>query len=363
MLTIILFSIPLFFTIITFVIKYMLLENQKKLTWLDIAFLMLYYISILLVFIGFFIHSNNFHTAIDPIDDECYTPLEAKNSLTIGIYYVLFIFAVLSFWIKGFKLPPLTFVLLLSAFTIGSIINIFVLCQVSFHDTNTLGNVDSISHINFFVFFPILNSIISLVFFRKLLKHKTEFIKDKTYSNKFLNFCNQLVLKSDKLPLIAILLSLPIFILITIILLVFGQDSDAIVKVFTDTTTWRFSQQMHPPILDHNGHYLCTVAAKGKPEFVKPIFLGKRNGKTIVVNRQLQIANAFEELVCDISPKSHKLIRTLYDKYGYNLSRKINNSNSSTIIYFLMKPLEWIFLIFLYLFCLNPEEKIKKQYS
>lgn len=359
----ILFSVPLFFTIITFVIKYMLLENHKKLTGFNILFLVLYYVSIFLFFIGIYTHSNNFNVAIDPDDEECYTPFEVKNSLTIGIYYSLFVFAALNFWIKGFKLPPLTFVLLMSAFTIGSILNIFVLCQVSEHNTFTLGYVDSASHICYFIFFPILNCIISFLFFRKLIKHKSEFIKDKTYSNKFLNFCNQLVLKSDKLPLIAILLSLPIFVLITIVLLVFGQDSDTIVKVFTDTTTWRFSQQMHPPILDHNGHYLCTVAAKGNPEFVKPIFLGKRNGKTIIVNRQLQIANAFEELVRDISPKSHKLIRALYDKYGYNLSRKINNSYSSTITYFLMKPLEWIFLIFLYLFCLNPEEKIKKQYS
>lgn len=358
-----LFSVPLFFTIITFVLKYIMLENNKKLTGLNILFLILYYVSILLFFIGIYTHSNNFNVAIDPVDEECYSPFGGKNSLTIGLYYLLFVFAALNFWIKGFKLPPLTFVLLLSAFTISSILNIFVLFQVSEHHTFTLGYVDSASHITYFVFFPILNCIISFAFFRKLVIQKTEFIKDKTYSNAFLNACNQLALKSDKLPLIAILLSLPIFILITIILLVFGQDADAVVKVFTDTTTWRYSQQMHPPILDHKGHYLCTVAAKGKPEFVKPIFLGKRNGKTIVVNRQLQIANAFEELVSDISPKFHKLIRRFYDTYGFNLSRKINTTNSSTITYFLMKPLEWIFLIILYLCCLNPEEKIKKQYS
>ena len=124
-----------------------------------------------------------------------------------------------------------------------------------------------------------------------------------------------------------------------------------------------FSQKEHPPILDHQGHYLCTVAAKGSPNVVKPLRLGTRGRHTIIVNRQLQVANAFEEWVKDVSPYAHRIIRRNYDQYGYNLSVKINSAGRSNITYMAMKPLEWFFVVCLYLFCPNPEQKIRKQYS
>lgn len=81
------------------------------------------------------------------------------------------------------------------------------------------------------------------------------------------------------------------------------------------------------------------------------------------MNRQLQIANAFEEMISDFSPQMHRFIRRTYDRYGYNLSLKINTPQRSNLTYFLMKPLEWLFLFCLYLGCQNPEAKIKKQYA
>ncbi len=108
---------------------------------------------------------------------------------------------------------------------------------------------------------------------------------------------------------------------------------------------------------------MCTVAAAGDPKFVKPLRLGKRHGKIIVVNRQLLIANAFEELIQDLSPKAHRIIRSNYDKYGFNISKKINTIFLSNMVYLLMKPLEWFFLITLYLFCTEPEKKINSQYA
>ncbi|WP_317167131.1 DUF6688 family protein [Winogradskyella wichelsiae] len=46
-----------------------------------------------------------------------------------------------------------------------------------------------------------------------------------------------------------------------------------------------------------------------------------------------------------------------------NISTKINTIKLSNITYILMKPLEWFFLMCLYLFCNKPEEKIKQQYN
>jgi hypothetical protein len=41
-----------------------------------------------------------------------------------------------------------------------------------------------------------------------------------------------------------------------------------------------------------DGHYLCTVSAKGHKKLVKPIRAGIRRGSRISVNHQLLIANA-----------------------------------------------------------------------
>ncbi|MBQ1172119.1 MAG: hypothetical protein IIX48_05945 [Lachnospiraceae bacterium] len=51
-----------------------------------------------------------------------------------------------------------------------------------------------------------------------------------------------------------------------------------------------------------------------------------------------------------------------YDTYGYPVSRYITSLLRADIDYLLMKPLEWAFLIFLYLVDLHPEKRINKQY-
>jgi hypothetical protein len=93
---------------------------------------------------------------------------------------------------------------------------------------------------------------------------------NRSYANSTLNKINNLLSSKLNYPAWALILLVPVFLLLTIILVLLGQDRDSMVKVFTETTTWAFSQKMHPPILDHQGHYLCTVAAKGDPALVKP---------------------------------------------------------------------------------------------
>ena len=162
-----------------------------------------------------------------------------------------------------------------------------------------------------------------------------------------------------------ILVFIALFFIIAIIEIIFvisGQGLDAPVKVFTDTADWTFSKQIPPPPLEHEGHYLCTVAAGGHERIVKPLRYGTRRGTTIVVNRQLCIANAFEELIQLKFPKFHRIVRYIYDTYGYPVSNLITSPLRADLIYIMMKPLEWIFLLVLYLLDLRPEQRIRNQY-
>ena len=352
----------LFFVLLFFTVKG-LKKNKENVTNIEILIFVLYMLSFLLFGIGLITHSNQHTDAIDPVDLECYIPFGGKHIITLILYFICFNISAGFIWVKGRKLPPLSLVLFLIFLFIGIVINSTILIQITTHNTETLDVYKENIGTFLFIFTPVLSLIIAIGLLIKVIKEEKIEAKSKTYKNKFINYCNTFLADKFNESIWALLFLIPVFITITIILILFGQDVNSISKVFTDTTTWALSQKSHPPILDHKGHYLCTVAAKGSPDIVKPIRLGKRHKNIIIVNRQLQIANAFEEMITDISPKLHRFIRSNYDKYGYNLSLKINSKMGSNITYILMKPLEWIFLISLYLLCLNPEKKINKQYK
>jgi hypothetical protein len=161
---------------------------------------------------------------------------------------------------------------------------------------------------------------------------------------------------------ISFLLVFPLLLILIIVLTLFGQQPDSIIKAFTETAEWTLSQKIPPPRLDYHGHYLCTVAACGDERVVKPVRAGKRGNRLIVVNRQLLIANAFEDLIAEKLPKTHKIIRKTYDKIGLPISKHITTKRRSNLVYFIMKPLEWLFIFVLYTFDLKPENRINSQY-
>ena len=149
-------------------------------------------------------------------------------------------------------------------------------------------------------------------------------------------------------------------------MLLFGQKPDSIIKAFTETYRHGFSQWSYKcDNVQCGRHYLCSVAAKGHPQIVKPQRLGIRNGHQIICNRQLLISNAFEELVQERMPFIHTCIRQQYNKVGYFIHRYyylFNNKFLSDIIYIFMKPLEYFFLLVLYTFDRKPENRIEQQY-
>ena len=311
--------------------------------------------SLVVFFIGYAMSNAEYYTAIDIVDDG-YTPFASKHALTLIVFFGLAVWSIFALWLKANRLPPLMLVLAMVFLIIGMVISVTVIMQLSF---NVGGNGVEI------LLFPLPISflVISTLLLFRVFAREAEISTTRTYQNKFLNFLNTKMAQSTLQPIYALVLLVPVFVLVVAILIVFGQDYNSITKVFTETATWTFSQKTHPPALEHRGHYLCTVAVCGDPKIVKPLRLGKRHGLEIVVNRQLLIANAFEELIQESMPRLHKIIRNAYDKYGYPLSKNITTTKSSNLVYRLMKPLEYFFLAVLYTFCVKPELKINKQYE
>ncbi|MCG9791869.1 DUF6688 domain-containing protein [Flavobacterium algicola] len=312
-------------------------------------------LSLILFVFSWTYNSADYYTAIDIVDGG-YTPFASAHILTLFVFFALSWWGVFALWLRGNSLPPLLFVLAIIFILIGSVISVTTILQLATNDES--------SDVGFvFCFLPIYHLIISISLLIKIVRTECKLASDKIYSNKYLNTLNLFMASSKEKPFLILILCFPVFIIVTAILMLLGQDYNSIAKVFTETTTWTFSQQSHPPFLDHRGHYLCTVAICGDAKVVKPLRFGKRHGHEIVVNRQLLIANAFEELIQESTPRLHKLIRNAYDTYGYPLSKKIKTADHSNLVYRLMKPLEYLFLTILYLCCSKPEEKINKQYA
>jgi hypothetical protein len=142
----------------------------------------------------------------------------------------------------------------------------------------------------------------------------------------------------------------------------FGR-STAGLDVFAGTCTHLLSQLPLTPQHSSCGHYLCTVAARGHARLVRPLRIGRRRGAPILVNRQLAIANAFEDLLHERWPRFGRAARRVYDRLGLPVSRLIRSPWLADAIYLVMKPAEYVFYIVLALFDReDPETRIDRMY-
>lgn len=186
--------------------------------------------------------------------------------------------------------------------------------------------------------------------------------QEKEYKNPFLIFCNRILRKASAWPVLAFILMWPLFGILVCILILFGQQPDAFIKAFTETSDWTLSGRVAPQNVQYDEHYLCTVAAGGHRRVVKPLRLGMRHGHEVIVNRQLMIANAFEQILEEKMPRFHRRVRHIYDTYGFPIAKLIHSPYAADAVYFIMKPLEWLFLVVLYLCDVKPENRIAVQY-
>lgn len=217
--------------------------------------------------------------------------------------------------------------------------------------------------------YPILYSANCILVILKLMQYKIGEWADvqqqadtAIYSNRFLNTCHHFLMNSRHWPIAGLVLTLPLLGILIGILVLFGQQPDAFIKAWTETSDWTLSAQTAPQNLIVDEHYLCTVAAGGHRRIVKPLRMGERHGHAVIVNRQLMIANAFEQLLEERTPRLHRHVRHFYDTYGFPLAKLIHSRYAADAVYFIMKPLEWLFLIVLYLFDVKPENRIAVQY-
>lgn len=281
---------------------------------------------------------------------ELHTPIETGSVLTVSVIAAA---AVLGYLIARFlplrRQPPLVTVLCIAAMYLGAAECVLWCIQI-------LTDAELIP----LCILPLNCVLIAAKTIRSLAEQKAG--AGAPEEGQTCGRLRRFLFRISARPLPALLAALPLLGLIVALLTLFGQEPDSVIKAWTQTADWTLSQKIAPQNIYYDQHYLCTVAAGGHRRVVKPLRTGLRHGHRVVVNRQLCIANSFEQLLEERTPRLHRIIRSLYDKTGYPLARHIRSPFLADIIYFGMKPLEWTFLAVLYLFDCAPENRIAVQY-
>lgn len=290
------------------------------------------------------------------MDTTLHAPIASWSMPTVIAVVILGVISYILIKVRKTELPPLVIVSAMSGVMICAIFMLMFIIQI-------LKNIYTNEIMLYLIIFPINYILCSIRAVIEVMNHyKEKNIDSKEYNNKFLNDCSKILNNISAWPILAVIFAVPLSLILICILVLFGQRPDEAIQAFLETSDWTLSQKISPPPIEYDAHYLCTVSLRGHKELVKPIRFGIRRGNKIVVNRQLCIANAFEQLIEEKTPRLHHFIRYIYDKYGYPLSKHINTAVQADITYILMKPLEWIFLIALYVFDKNPENRIATQY-
>lgn len=260
------------------------------------------------------------------------------------------------------EMPPLVTVLSMSAMYIGCLMCILWTVQTCVPDR---GGV-------YLYLFPVNCILIAVKVIRRLLWQWQDLHPMEDEGNREaeeqskgrgIMACFQSILQDSRnWPWLAFLFMLPLLGILIMALTLLGQKPDSVIKAWTETSQWSLSQKVSPQNLIYDEHYLCTVAAGGHQRVVHPTRLGVRHGHRVIVNRQMCVANAFEQILMERMPRLHGLVRRLYDKYGFPLARLIKTRLAADMVYILMKPLEWAFLAVVYLCDVHPEDRIAMQY-
>lgn len=286
-------------------------------------------------------------------NSDLHTPIWTHSYLTILVLVFLgFVGYLILSTINLLKLSPLIIVISMAMMYMGVAVNVMWIIQVAFmHDVSWVVCV-----------FPFNCIVIAAKTIRYKIHEWKAMDIEVSEGKGIIAKIDRLFWKATYWPLIAFIIMWPLLGIIFAILILFGQKPDNVIKAWTETSEWRLSEKISPPNVQVDEHYLCTVAANGHRKLVKPIRMGERHGHRVVVNRQLCIANAFEQILEERTPRLHKHIRHFYDTYGFPIAKHIRTRLAADVVYVIMKPLEWIFLFVLYLVDTKPENRIAIQY-
>lgn len=291
------------------------------------------------------------------VNSQTHTPIFTQSWPLIMVVLLLFVagFFALRFNEAG-ALPPLITVLSIAAVYLGTALAVVWTIQI----VTFTNKADAMLILPLVVLLAIVVKVVAL----QVRNFEVEIDRrGRVENSRVLGKLDSVLVDAKRWPLLGLAFVLPLLGLIVGVLALFGQSPSLVVRAFTETAEWNLSTEVAPQNVFFDEHYLCTVAAGGHRSVVKPLRMGRRHGNPVVVNRQLMVANAFEQVLEERVPRTHRVIRGLYDRYGLPVAKLIRSRWVADLVWVLMKPAEWIFLAVIYLTDRHPEDRIAVQYT
>ena len=90
-----------------------------------------------------------------------------------------------------------------------------------------------------------------------------------------------------------------------------------------------------------SGCFVVGAAARGHPRLVRSWTLGGRP-----VTRQLILLKSFEFQLERDAPRTHRLLRRVYNRIGPAVANRIRSPWSADVVYLALKPIEWLTRIY-----------------
>jgi hypothetical protein len=108
--------------------------------------------------------------------------------------------------------------------------------------------------------------------------------------------------------------------------------------------SWLWSRSLYTSLPDQapSSCFIVTAAGQGHVAFVGTHIEVERNGRTLFVNQQLITFWQFENRLRSCAPRSHRLLRCVYNRVGPVIAAWIKSPWLADFVYLALKPLELI---------------------
>ena len=108
--------------------------------------------------------------------------------------------------------------------------------------------------------------------------------------------------------------------------------------------------------------YIATAAAQGHRFVVRCETVRRADGSSLRINRQLQVLKCGEIALRVLTPRTHRVLRSVYDMIGPCVARCLRIRLLADITYLSLKPFEWLTVVFLQYLVSNFESHVGRMY-